>query len=422
MSQTGWTPVDNTAVSGWTPVEPSYATGIQGASIKAPPKVFSSDWFKEKADRMTDYFPGIGATVGAMAGVAGGPVGSVAGAMLGGGAGESARELSQRALGTNFNVPQTSGGAATQIGKEALISGGTQVASEGIGAAAHALAPAFAESALKIGAAQRGYGKTIGKAVLENTSGITPQAVSDAASAQADQLKAQVEGMVHQATLNGQMGSTTAEHQILNDAFSKFPRNAKTLRAKIPELHDLLELDQTGRTSFTPDELLEMKRGIGKEISLWPPEWQHHSDIVGLKGKLYGSIDSQLDRLAPGTGALNQQWSSLIPAISQGMKIDDQASLVQSIAHRVLAHTGALTGATAGAIYGGKEGGTGGAVLGGISGLILPEVLASPSSQMAAARALHLFSQHPGLSTAALQLLASRASQQRKVNDQPENQ
>ena len=393
----------------------------KATSLAAPPKPFTSAWFKEKADRLTDYFPGVGATVGGIVGAAGGAPGAIAGAALGGGAGESARELTQRALGTNFNVPETSGDAAKQIGKEALVSGGTQALTEGLTAGARALAPSVAESALKIRAPQRGYGRTVGEAVLENTSGVTPQAIADSASKQVDNLTGQMEGLVHQATAQGQMGSTTAEHQMIQDAYANLPRNAKSLRAKVAELHDQLSLEDPGfvgpqKTQYTPDELLEMKRGIAKEIDTWPPEWKHSPDITRLKMKLYGSIDNQLDNLAPGTGELNQKISSLIPAISQGMKLEDQASIVQNIAHRALAHTGALSGAVGGGLYGYKEGGAPGAVTGAAAGLILPEVLASPSSQMTAARTMKLFADHPQLSTAALQLLANQVSKAPRPN------
>lgn len=415
MSVTGWTPVAEPSASGWTPVNEGLDTsGLQGATIKAPPKVFSSDWFKEKADRLTDYFPGIGAAVGGTIGATAGPVGAVTGATVGGMLGEEGRQASQMALGTNFNVPQTVGSEAKQLGKEGAISGGTQLLSEGLGGLARATAPALAESALKVPAALRGRGRTIGQSVLENTSGILPKTVSDEASQQVDQLTNQMEGAVHQATVNGAMGSTTAEHQLINNAYVKIPRNAPTLKAKVAQLHDALALDQTGRTDFTPDELLEMKRGIAKELETWPPEWQRSPDITRLKMQLYGSIDGQLDQLAPGTGQLNQKISSLIPAISQGMKIENQASLVQNLAHKALAHTGALTSAIGGGYAGYHEGGGLGAVGGAAAGFLLPEVLASPGSQMMAARTLNLFSQHPVLSTAALQLLAGQVSKKQR--------
>jgi hypothetical protein len=62
--------------------------------------------------------------------------------------------------------------------------------------------------------------------------------------------------------------------------------------------------------------------------------------------------------------------------------------LVQALAHRALAHTGALTSAVGGGLYGYKEGGKTGAAIGAAAGLIGPELIASPGAQMRGARAL----------------------------------
>jgi hypothetical protein len=374
-------------------VTPLDVSGLRGATISAPPSVFSGQWFKEKADRASDYLGTIGATIGAIAGSPAGPGGAIGGAALGGAAGESSRQLVQRALGTNYNVPQTSGQAAAQIGTEGAIQGGLEAATQGIGTAAKAIAPSLAESSLGVNAAMRSRGRTVGQAILDNTSGIGPKAVSESAADAVDNLTQQLESSVNAATSQGKMGSTLPAHQVLDNAIRNTPRNARTLIDKLNSLRDVLDLGNTNanapmQTTYTPTELLEIKRGIGKEIDTWPPEWRQMSDVKRVTTQLYGAIDRQLDQLAPGTQQINQQISSLIPVINQGKKVADQAGLSQLIAHRLSAHTGALAGAGIGGAFGYQRGGPEGAVLGGTLGLVGPELIASPSAQMLGARTL----------------------------------
>lgn len=362
-------------------------------SLKAPPKVFSSDWFKEKADRASDYLGAAGATLGGLVGLAGGPAGAIAGSALGGAGGEAARQLTERALGTNYNVPATSGQAAGQIAKEGAIQGGLTAATEVIGALGKAIAPSMAESSLGVGAAMRGRGRTIGQAVLNQTSGIGPKAVSESAADAVDKLTAEMESRVDQATQQGVRGSSLPAHQVIDNALRNTPRNAPEVIDKLQSLRDKLDLRGTNaigpmQIDFTPNELLEMKRGIGKSIDTWPPEWKYNKDVIRAKMGLYGALDKEVDRLAPGTDMLNQQISSLIPAIKQGAKEADQAGIVQNLAHRLGAHTGALVGAGIGGALGYRKGGTEGAVLGSTLGLVAPELLSSPQAQMLGARTL----------------------------------
>jgi hypothetical protein len=76
----------------------------------------------------------------------------------------------------------------------------------------------------------------------------------------------------------------------------------------------------------------------------------------------------------------------LIPGRQQAARRAAGAGITQRIAGRVAAHTGALTLGGLAGTAGYREGGLPGAVAAGAAGLVGPELLASPTGQMAAAR------------------------------------
>jgi hypothetical protein len=296
------------------------------------------------------------------------------------------------AAGVGMGVGTLAGGGNADEAKSAALAGAaSQPLAEGINLGAKAIAPKFAESALNITERMRGRGRTIGQTVLDETAGVRPGTIAQQAGSRLGGLTSQMEDAVHQATQNGAMGSTQAAHDVLNDAIAGFPRNAQTIRSKLNSLHDLLSLDGTPRLQHTPDELLEMKRGIGKEIQSWPPEWQKIPEVKQVQQRIYGAIDGELDRLVPGNAELNQKISSLIPAKQQGARLADQASFTQRLAHRAAAHTGALAGSGLGGFLGSQEGNTPeerrrNALIGAAAGFTLPELMTTPTSQMAMAR------------------------------------
>lgn len=273
------------------------------------------------------------------------------------------------------------------VGQSAAIG----AAGAGLGEAATALAPKAAETALHISDRMRGRGKDIGEAVLDETTGLRSSTLAKQTRERLADLTSQMEDGVHQATTSGAAGSTQSAHAVLDDAIAKLPRNARSMADKLGGLHDLLDLRPSGSVgpvpaSYTPDELLEMKRGIGKEIKTWPPEWQRFDDVKNVQQRLYGAIDNELDRIVPGNREINQRISSLIPANQQAKRISLGASTAQRMAHRVAAHTGAGASALAGGYAGYEKGGIPGAVAGGAAGLLVPEVLSSTAGQMAVAR------------------------------------
>lgn len=377
---------------------PQYADMVDTsmATISKPPSLLSPAGLKSAmytaVDKGSRLLPAIGATIGAAAGMTGGPFSpltSAGGAALGGGAGKAAEQLTRRAMGYE-NTPQTSMDAAKQIGKEGAIQGALELATAGTARLAKNLAPALAETSLGITERMRGSGRSIGETALRETSSVRPASLAKEAQGKLSNLTSTMESNVNQATAAGKVGSTVDAHAALDAVIAKTPRNATGIVSKLNELRDKLYLDPANKvTSFTPTDLLEMKRGIGEEIKTWPLEWQKNDKVKMAQQRLYGAIDKEIDKLVPGNDALNQTISSLIPVKSQAVRKSLQASTTQRVANRIAVHTGAAALGGVGSFFGEKAGGTSGAIVGGLAGLIAPEMASSPTARMAIARALY---------------------------------
>jgi hypothetical protein len=287
-----------------------------------------------------------------------------------------------------LNAAGSAGVHGQPIGTSAALGAGGAA----VGEAASALAPKIAESALRVTDRIRGTGKTVGQTALEETSGIGAATIAQQAKDQSFALRNQMEQAVHDATTAGKVGTTQPAHAALQNAIDNTPRNAAGLRNKLAGLHDLLDLDKAGvaRAAHTPDELLEMKRGIGTEIETWPPEWQQLNEVKTLKEQLYGAIDSELDRLVPGNAEINDRISNLIETKKRALQVASGASIGQRVFARGAAHTGALALGGLGAAGGYQKHGLPGAAVGMGLGVLGPEIAASPTGQMALARLLRL--------------------------------
>ena len=270
-------------------------------------------------------------------------------------------------------------------------------------AAGKALAPRMAETALRVTAPIRGKNPDFGKTVLEETKGIRPATIAQEAGDKAHTLTGEMEQGVHAATASGAGGSTSPAQQALSDFQAKTPRNASELADKLNELGEKLafrgepggaaaagakKVPGPARINYSPDELLELKRGIGKTIDSWPPEWKQSGDVQRAKKALYGSLDSELDRIVPGNQQVNDRIHKLIPIQDRAQEVAAHAPISQQIAERVARPTGALIGGIAGEEAGRRQYGTPGAIVGAGLGLAAPSILSSPATEMLAARAL----------------------------------
>lgn len=215
------------------------------------------------------------------------------------------------------------------------------------------------------------------------------------------------------ATVPNRMASLAPARGILGDAADKATQqNAAGLHGQIGKMQDFLNTRFSGGSipeNVTPRQLLDLKRGLSEEHLRWNPET--HDRALAAGRQAYGALDRELDRTVPAAAGLNQRISSLIPVAHRAESISRGAPTLQRALGRFGAHTGALTMGGIGAAGGYKEGGVPGAIAGGLTGVLAPELAASPEGQMILARTLNKANSLKFAGGAAAQFDRKRAGQ-----------
>jgi hypothetical protein len=319
--------------------------------------------------------------------------------------------LGEEAAGAKLaeTVPQLGKFAApiARMGVQAIGSGAVNKAQGGdfsTGAAAGALgsgageglriaAPSLAETAMRVRGNDRLYGRTVGDAILNDTSGVRPGTVAKTAQQTISRLTPELEQTAADAGQQGGRGSLFPARSSVQSTVDKHLANrAIDSASELDPLKGRLANDAvTGlplADQQTPTGLLQMKRGINSDfIQNWKPD-----QPPGLRSSAktaYGSLADEFHNSAPGTRELDQRISSLIPVVKRAEAVDNGAGLLQRTAGRVMAHTGAAATGIGGAYAGGHAGGIPGAIAGGAMGILAPEMLSSPTAQMIMARGLN---------------------------------
>lgn len=283
--------------------------------------------------------------------------------------------------GEQIGSGDTAGGMGRAAGLIAPIVAGPAVA-KGVGKAIEAPAGPIAETALGVRKLDRAYGKTPGKAVLEETTGVRPGTIENSARARLKTLNSDLENTV---AGSNNPASLRPGIDVVNNAEAKaVGRNAKTTVDQLSPMRAHLTKDNFSGAAIptvtTPSKLLALKRGFGDEfIHNWNPDTM--KDVRGTAAKTYHALKNELETAAPGSGPINERISSLIPVAERARSTDLNAGAPQKILGRIARPTGALIGAAEGFRHGGP--------IGGLIGLGLPEVISSPTTQMIAARTLH---------------------------------
>lgn len=195
------------------------------------------------------------------------------------------------------------------------------------------------------------------------------------------------------ATVPNRSASLRPARDAVNDAISTATRqNAGGTVGQLTPLRNFLTTRfDTGEEipeMVTPRQLLDLKRGLNEDyVGSWNPETK--PGVTSTARRAYGAMARELHDVVPESAELDKRASSLIPVVKRGESTALNAPMSQRVMHRIGAHTGALTGATLGSIAGYREGGGEGAVIGGIGGLVLPELIANPTTEMMWARGLN---------------------------------
>jgi hypothetical protein len=260
-----------------------------------------------------------------------------------------------------------------------------------MGMGLHALAPSIAESSIGIRKLDRAYGRTPGRAILDETRGLVPGTVAESAQGVLSRINPELERVVNthavapvdMAVPRGivQAGQNSAIAKNAAGSFAQLEPMAKHLSenfatgAPIPQM-------------VKPIDALNLKRGFGDEfIHNWNPETM--GGTRRMAARTYRAMADEIHSSVPGSAELDERASSLIPVAKRAESAELNAPLGQRIAGRFKAHTGALAGAVGGGIFGYERGGPAEALKLGTLGLVAPELIGSPSVQMAIARGLN---------------------------------
>ena len=294
------------------------------------------------------------------------------------------------------------------FGTGAAMGAGGAALGQGIRAAA----PALAETALKVRGNQRLFGRTVGDAILNDTSGIRPERVARTAKGTIDKLEPELNAADIASASRGERGSLAPARESVGGKIAGLKANRATETAgHLKPVSDFLTRDKVTGLPLSENQaapgLRAMKRGLNTDfIGNWSPTQPPAQK--GAAREAYGLLNQELHRISPETAALDQRISSLIPVSQQGERVASEAPFVQRAIGRIARPTGGLAPAITGGYIGSREGGIRGGVVGGLLGLTLPELVASPEGQLALARAMSHASSLRPLVGSALQLTRKR--------------
>lgn len=267
------------------------------------------------------------------------------------------------------------------------------------GEAAKVVAPIVAETAMGVRATDRAYGRTPGQFIIDNTSGVRPgsvaaQAVANVAQNTADLEKAAVNSPI---AVNLQPARDKAA-DLLRTAAKQ--NNPSTIR-EVGQIGS--QLDARGTVPIpqyvSADEGLALRRGVDDLQGSWNPNLKRTLSDQAIT-KTRNALNDELEQAIPGFRDYNAALSTGIPVADRAGAVDLNAGILQRVIGRLAKPTGALIGAGVGGGAGYKENGLEGALIGGGVGLFAPEVLSSPTTLMAGARALNSPALQAGLTMA----------------------
>jgi hypothetical protein len=282
-------------------------------------------------------------------------------------------------------------------------------AGSALGSGLRAIAPRLAESAIGIRNTDRAFGKTPGRAILDETRGIRPETIAESGQNTLNDLVPQVERMAAQSSQPFEMNPA---RNVIGNAMNKATaQNASSLHSQLKDISDFLNtrFDTAAQipAQVTPSEGLNLQRGLSKEfLGRWNPET--HGDTVSAGRQAYRAMGDEFDRTVPGAADLRQRMSSLIPVVRRAESTARNAPFAQKVIGRFAAPTGALTLAGIGGAEGYREGGGPGAMAGALSGLLMPLLVATPEGQMVMARSLNQVGGLRPLVGAGLQLTSKK--------------
>lgn len=299
------------------------------------------------------------------------PITTAGGAIAGYGA-QKLGEYGASALGASPDTSQLTGDVAGLIGGI----GGAKVAKSAGGAVAEGLA----NSALGTTAKNRQFNSNPGRAALIETSGNSPEAVSESARGRIQTLTPQMEQLVKQS---GPIDLSAPRGRIASGKDLAIKQNDPTLHRELEPMGETLDQNfSTGQPyerSVPAPTALDLRRGFSNQHVRWVQGRTGGANDVA-KGA-YSDITDAIHKGAPGTEELDSRVHNLIPVRDLGTKASLHAGPIETGVNRMTRPTGGLLPTIAGFLHGGPIGGA--AVMAG------QEALGMPTVKMALARGIH---------------------------------
>jgi hypothetical protein len=268
------------------------------------------------------------------------------------------------------------------------IAGG---AASGLASGLKAVAPKIAESAIGIRRTDRAYKakNAIGKALLDETKGYTPDSVGESAQSVLNKLNPQLESTIAASPNTVPLAPS---RQIVSDAIdTAAKRGARKSFSQLQPLAEHLDSDIYGvplKQDLPAIEALNLNRGLSDDfVGSWNPDTL--KNVSGTAAKAYHELGEGIKTAVPESRPLYSRISNLIPVENRASGAALNASTTQKLVHRIAAPTGALTGGVFGAKEGYEHGGIGGAIAGGVGGIVLPVLTTTPGGQIALSRFLY---------------------------------
>lgn len=265
---------------------------------------------------------------------------------------------------------------------------GPKIIGKGLSAALPAASKGLVSTALRLRAPDRAFGATPEQFVLDRTSGFSPEDVTASARKSLKGLQAEQSNVLGAAPGDVPLTPTRG---IGNNYFDRaleenHPGTLKDIGKLTKQL--AFRIDEAGNfddqspiaDTVRPAEAAALNRGLASAKTSWNPATA--SDTMNAAaGEMHHQLATNIADVVPEVKPINQQVQSGIPIVQRGTAAALDADTLQRTLGRVAAHTGALTGLVEGFRHGGP--------VGAAAGLVIPELIANPDMQIAAARGLH---------------------------------
>jgi hypothetical protein len=254
----------------------------------------------------------------------------------------------------------------------------------------------IAESALGVRATDRAHGRLPGQMILNETTGVNPGKIAQQAGDKMSLYKGQQQTLAK--NYPGSIDLTPARLVASDAKVAAAAQNNPATIKRVGQLGDQLNTEFGTAAAIPPQvsapRALALRQGTGDLKQSWNPAVPNKFADAAV-GKAYGAQSAAIHSAIPEIAPLDNKISGLIPVAARAGATDLNAGVAQRVLGRLTKPTGALIPATAGAGYGYHKDGMAGATLYGAAGLMAPELLGSPTSQMVMARGAKFASQPP---------------------------